>query len=233
LHPKLHCPGEGCVHRPIAPGRSSLPVPRESFHPSVPTLRNLASHPLRRLRSCPSQRGDNAGSIARHTVSKWKSRRARNLFVLIEAGIGRSPCLEHQDRTWSGRTTQPTNRKHHESTNEVRGTVVGRSRNRWRRLLSRPSQAPTPIPSCCTAPIPTARPCSAITFPTTTKRTPGTVKWTRLCDRGSPPNPLGAGSNRDRRRARPAPRRVEFPSALGASLPLVHRRRRVTDACTH
>ena len=36
------------VHRPIAPGRSSLPVPRESFHPSVPTLRNLASHPLRR-----------------------------------------------------------------------------------------------------------------------------------------------------------------------------------------
>src|SRR6478609_4772821 len=42
------------VHRPIAPGRSSLPVPRESFHPSVPTLRNLASHPLRRLRRCPS-----------------------------------------------------------------------------------------------------------------------------------------------------------------------------------
>jgi len=72
------------VHRPIAPGRSSLPVPRESFHPSVPTLRNLASHPLRRLRSCPSQRGDNAGSIARHTVSKWRSRRARNVFVLTE-----------------------------------------------------------------------------------------------------------------------------------------------------
>ena len=72
------------VHRPIAPGRSSLPVPRASFHPSVPTLRNLASHPLRRLRSCPSQRGDNAGSIARHTVSKWRSRRARNFFVLNE-----------------------------------------------------------------------------------------------------------------------------------------------------
>ena len=42
------------------------------------------SHPLRRLRSCPSQRGDNAGSIARHTVSKWRSRRARNFFVLNE-----------------------------------------------------------------------------------------------------------------------------------------------------
>jgi len=126
-----------------------------------------------------------------------------------------------------------SNRKHHERDNEVRGTVVGRSRNRWRRLLSRPSQAPTPIPSCCTAPIPTARTCSAITFPTTTKRTPGTVKWTRLCDRESPPSPLGAGSNRDRRRARPAPRSVELPSALGASLPLVHRRRGVTDACTH
>jgi hypothetical protein len=70
------------VHRPKALGRSSPPVPHESFHPSVPTLRNLASHPLRRLRSCPSQRGDNAGSIARHTVSKWRSRRARNFFVL-------------------------------------------------------------------------------------------------------------------------------------------------------
>ena len=39
------------------------------------------------LRSCPSQRGDNAGSIARHTVSKWRSRRARNFFVL-EASPG-------------------------------------------------------------------------------------------------------------------------------------------------
>jgi len=29
------------------------------------------------------------------------------------------------------------------------------------------------------------------------------------------------------------PRSVEFPSALGASLQLVHRRRRLTDACTH
>ena len=66
------------VHRPIAPGRSSfVSSSRESFHPSVPILRSLASHPLRRLRSCPSQRGDNAGSIARHTVSKWRSRRAR------------------------------------------------------------------------------------------------------------------------------------------------------------
>ena len=73
------------VHRPIAPGRSSLPVPREPFHPSVPTLRNLASHPLRRLRSCLSQRGDNAGSIARHTVSKWRSRQARNFFVLTRS----------------------------------------------------------------------------------------------------------------------------------------------------
>jgi hypothetical protein len=81
------------VHRPIAPGRSSLPVPRESFHPSVPTLRNLASHPLRRLRSCPSQRGHNAGSIARHTVSKWRSRRARNFFVLccIRANLEPAP----------------------------------------------------------------------------------------------------------------------------------------------
>jgi len=79
------------VHRPMAPGRSSLPVPRESFHPSVPTLRNLASHPLRRLRSCPSQRGDNAGSIARHTVSKWRSRRARNSSYLKADGPTASP----------------------------------------------------------------------------------------------------------------------------------------------
>jgi hypothetical protein len=75
------------VHRPIAPGRSSLPVPRESIHPSVPTLRNLAAFPLRGLRSCRSQRGDNAGSIARHTVSKWRSRRARNFFVLQRLGL--------------------------------------------------------------------------------------------------------------------------------------------------
>jgi hypothetical protein len=94
------------VHRPIAAGRSSLPVPRESFHPSVPTLRNLASHPLRRLRSCPSQRGDNAGSIARHTVSKWRSRRARNFFVL-------KPCHKrHYDHAaitayWRARMPAP------------------------------------------------------------------------------------------------------------------------------
>jgi hypothetical protein len=35
------------------------------------------------LRSCPSRGGDNAGSTARHTVSKWRSRRARNYFVLL------------------------------------------------------------------------------------------------------------------------------------------------------
>ena len=87
------------VHRLIAPGRSSfVSSSRESFHPSVPTLRNLASHPLRRLRSCPSQRGDNAGSIARHTVSKWRSRRARNSSYLTRGQAARV-CLHQATRT--------------------------------------------------------------------------------------------------------------------------------------
>ena len=61
------------VHRPIAPGRSWPPVPCESFHPSVPTFRNLASHPPGRLRGRPIQPGNHAGSIAHHTVSNWRS----------------------------------------------------------------------------------------------------------------------------------------------------------------
>ena len=40
-----------------------------------------ALHQIKSQRST-SQRGDNAGSIARHTVSKWRSRRVRNFFVL-------------------------------------------------------------------------------------------------------------------------------------------------------
>jgi len=153
----------------------------------------------------------------------------------LQVAAGSDGCQQWRHRlpgTPGSNLDDPANnRKHHERNNEVRSTVVGRSRNRWRRLLSRPSQAPTRIPSCRTAPIPTARTCSPTTLPTTTKRTPRTVKWTRLSDRDSPPNPLGGASNRDRRQARAATTQCGIPECAGSQSPA--RTQAPSDRCLH
>jgi hypothetical protein len=95
LHPRAHPPGRGKLRpqtgpvnlgtseKPVAPCSCPWGLARAGTHcgndPQKSRLTSTRQAPWHR----PSQPGHHAGSIAHHTVSNWRSHRARNSSYLV------------------------------------------------------------------------------------------------------------------------------------------------------
>jgi hypothetical protein len=101
-------------HNRLTLVRADVPIELNRRTPQGRGLRRSVSAPGR-LRGRPSQPRDNAGSIARHTDCKWRSRRERKFFVLCGLPAPPGGIAPQCSTCWQpvrGRVTQEQQEPH-------------------------------------------------------------------------------------------------------------------------